>query len=158
MPSTHALNVFYIASYFSTEWLRNCATTMQQVANKDKNSAHGAVSHASPLLAMAAVAEVLGLTLMSATVILASGALSYRRSQIGQHSTREVTCGIAFGVLCGTAWKLTAGDAELCLKPLSAWIFSHGFHIDMVAVRACRALLLAVCSKSCRGSDCVPSV
>eukprot|EP01043_Picozoa_sp_COSAG02_P017605 COSAG02_NODE_801_length_17030_cov_150.308428_9_plen_241_part_00 len=141
MPSTHALNVFYIASYLSTGWLWKCATTIQQVADKDGNSAHGAVSHLSPVLAVAAVAEILFLTLASATTILVSGAVAYRRSQIGQHSTKEVTCGIAFGACCGMSWKLTAGNAELCLKPLSVWMFSNGFHTDMVTVRARRVLL-----------------
>ncbi len=147
MPSTHALNVFYIATYLSTGWLWKLATMIQQIADKDENSAHGAVSHASPVFAMVAVAEILGLTLASATTILVSGAVAYRRSQIGQHSSKEVTYGIAFGVLCGMTWKLTAGNAELCLKPLSAWMFSNGFHSDMVPVRAQRVLLW-LCSLS----------
>jgi hypothetical protein len=138
MPSTHALSLFYIASYFSTGWLLKCATTIQNVADKRQNTAHGGVSHASPLLAVGAVAEVMSLATASATVILVSGALAYRRAQVGQHSTKEVTYGIALGCLCGASWKLTAG-AELCLNHLSAWMFLHGFHNKIDAVRSCRA-------------------
>ena len=138
MPSTHALSLFYIACYFSTGWLSKCATTIQQVADQDQNTAHGGISHVSPVHAVVAVAEIMGLAVASATVILVSGALAYRRAQVGQHSTKEVTCGIAFGGLFGVGWKLTAG-AEFCLKPLSAWMFLHGFHNKINAVRACRA-------------------
>ena len=135
MPSTHALNLFYIASYFSTGWLSKCVYTINQIASREPNTKHGGVSHASPLHALAAVAEITGLSIASALLILLAGVMAYRRAQIGQHATQEVTYGILIGALCGLTWKLSAGDAKLCLVPLSEWMLAHGFYTVETVVR-----------------------
>jgi hypothetical protein len=139
MPSLHALSLFYIASYFSAGWLRQCAIVLQQISDKEAGTTHGGASHASPLHAIGAVAEVMGLAVASATLILVSGAMAYHRTQVGQHSTKEVTYGIGIGMFMGAGWKLTAGSILLCIGPLSKWLIEEGWYTQTEAVRSwCR--------------------